>query len=489
MKGIAVFLLFCISPFLQAQPKIEIRAVWLTVNYGLDWPKRPFQNEKDIEQQTGELNRILDQLQDTHINMVFFQTRIRGDVIYPSSIEPRSEYVKSANATADYDPLAYAVEACHQRGIECHAWFVVYPVGSEAMNQKMNRRFAAYNGNRLVKSLNGNVYLDPGNPQTTTYILSLIKEIVCNYDVDGIHLDYIRYPEDADHFPDNDTYRLYGNGKNKDNWRRENVNRLVYAVYDTVKSLKPWVQVSSSVVGMYKDIQTGSHRHWTAYYSVFQDPVDWVSKGKHDFIVPMNYYSGSLFYPFVEDWVSRCSGRFVVPGLGIYQTDQKESRWDASIIYDQVSFSREAKTQGNAFFRAAYVLDNSTGFRKKLRSRFYPTPALLPPLTWLSRSIPLSPRYFTARAVGSVLYLDWGKVIEKGNQPAFYNLYRSKTFPVDVRNPENLVAARLRDNYFRLSIDNSIETGYYYVVTGFDRYHNEGECSKPVYFVTGNFRK
>jgi len=489
MKNFYVFLLLCISQLLAAQPKLEIRAVWLTTNYGLDWPSKPFQNESDIEQQKGELNQILDRLQETHINLVFLQTRIRGDVIYPSQIEPRSAFIKSIYATADYDPLQYAIEACHQRGIECHAWFVVYPLGADTKSKRLGWTVSTLNRKHLVKTFKKKLYLNPGNPETDTYILSLIKELVTNYDIDGIHLDYIRYPDNPAGFPDNDTYQLYGYGKDRDDWRRENVNRLVYAIYDTVKSLKPWVQVSSSVVGMYKDIQGDSQRHWTAYYSVFQDPVDWLVKEKHDFIVPMTYYSNSLFYPFVQDWVSRNNNRYVVPGLGAFQMDQNESRWDASVLYDQVNFSREVKTQGNAFFRTAYLLNNSSSFAKELRSHFYSTPALLPPLTWLNETTSDAPASISARGDGSFLHLEWDKSPDKDNQPVFYNLYRSEIFPVDIQQPENLIAVRLTGNSYRLPIDNRIESGYYYVVTGFDRYHNESVCSKPVYFVTGDFEK
>ena len=489
MRNFYAFLFLCISQLLAAQPKLEIRAVWLTTNYGLDWPSKPFQNERDIEQQKKELAQILDRLQETRINLVFLQTRIRGDVIYPSQIEPRSEFIKSIYATADYDPLQYAIEACRQRGIECHAWFVVYPLGTETKNKRLSWTFAMLNRKHLVKTFKKKLYLDPGNPETNTYILSLIKEIVTNYDIDGIHLDYIRYPENSARFPDNDTYQFYGYGKDRDDWRRENINHLVYAIYDTVKSLKPWVQVSSSVVGMYKEIQGENQQHWTAYYSVFQDPVDWLAKEKHDFIVPMTYYSGVLFYPFVRDWVSRSNNRYVVPGLGAFQMDQNESRWDASVLYDQVNFSREAKTQGNAFFRTAHLLNNSTGFAKELRSRFYATPALLPPLTWLNDMAPDAPASLSAYGIGSFLHLKWDKAPDKDNQPVFYNLYRSETFPVDTQQAENLIAVRLEDNFYQLPVDNRIESGYYYVVTGFDRYHNESVCSKPVYFVTGDFEK
>ena len=485
MKQLSFLLFFCLCQCLSAQPKTEVRAVWLTVNYGLDWPKEPFQNERDIEIQKSELDWILDQLKEIHINMVFLQTRIRGDVIYPSKIEVRSGYVKSTNATADYDPLLYAIKACHQRGMECHAWIVLYPLGSEAKNKKLNRTFPA----RLVKTYKNDMYLDPGNPQTDAYLLSIIKEIVLDYDIDGIHLDYNRYPDDPTGFPDQDTYQLHGNGKNKDDWRRGNINRVVYAIYDAVKAIKPWVQVSSSVVGMYRGISDTKQGFWTAYSSVFQDPVDWLAKGKHDFIVPMTYYPDKIFNPSVKDWMSRNNDRFIIPGLGVFRMEEKTSRLDASVFYDQITFSRENDAHGNAFFRTAHLLDNANGFGKGLRSLLYPAPALLPPLTWLSQTLPDVPSSFSAHTDGSFLYLNWNKVHTKDNQPVYYNLYRSKTFPVNTGNPQNLVAVRLTDNQFKLSIDNRIESGYYYIVTGFDRYHNESAGSKPVYFVTGNFKK
>ena len=443
MKQVCVFLFLSLSQILTAQPKTEIRAVWLTVNYGLDWPKKPFCNEDDIERQKNELDLILDYFQATNINMVFLQTRIRGDVIYPSMIEPRSGYIKSSSATADYDPLLYAVDACHQRGIECHAWFVVYPLGKEKLNSKSSRSLQGLYRRNLIKTYKDYLYLDPGNPQTDIYLLSLIQELVSNYDIDGIHFDYIRYPDSPSGFPDNDTFLRFGDSENKSDWRRENVNRFVYAAYDLVKSLKPWVQVSSSVVGMYKEVNGNDRRHWTAYYSVFQDPDDWLKNGKHDFIVPMNYYSGTLFYPFVEDWMTRNNDRYIVPGLGVYQMEQNESGWEPSVLYDQIKYSREVKTNGNAFFRTAHFINSSNEFGRELRSRFYQTPALLPPLTWLSKTIPDAPSSLSAFSTGYFLKLEWDKVIRKDNQQVFYNLYRSKTFPVDINNPENLFAVRL----------------------------------------------
>ena len=482
MKYLLVFLFFCLSQILSAQPKIEIRAAWLTVNYGLDWPKKPFKTKNDIEIQKNELNRILDRLKDININMVFLQTRIRGDVIYPSKIEPFCEYVRSVYATTGYDPLQYAVEACHKRGIECHSWFVVYPMGSETRSKKLNRTFADLKRKNLIKSFKNSLYLDPGNPQTDEYLLSLVKELVSNYDIDGIHFDYIRYPDAPATFPDNENFKRYGQGKNKSDWRRENINCFVYKSYDLVKSLKPWVQVSSSVIGMYKEILGNNRRHWTAFNSVFQDPVDWLRKEKHDFIVPMNFYSDALFYPFVRDWASNIKNRYIVSGLGVYRMDPKESHWSASMLYDQVNFSRELKIQGNAFFRTTHLLDKTYGFGNGLYTRFYSSPALLPPLSWMSTSTPDVPSAPLVYIKDSFLHLEWQKLAIKNGQQIFYNLYRSKSIPVDINNPKNLIAIRIENNYYQLPVENRNESGYYYVITCFDRYHNESAGSEPVYF-------
>jgi uncharacterized lipoprotein YddW (UPF0748 family) len=482
---------------LPAQPKREIRGVWITINYALDWPNHPLRSIGDIERQKEDFDRMLDQLKDLGINMIFLQTRLRGEVIYPSQIEPTTEYFGRESSSVKYDPLAYAVEACRQRGMECHAWMAVYPVGNGKTAYTKERKKTTHptvvtdRYKNIAKSYKGSLYLDPGNPETINYLIRLVKEIVSEYDIDGVHFDYIRYPGGSDKFPDEDTYKRYGEGMNKADWRRENINRFVYQAYDVVKSLKPWVQVSSSVVGMYDKVSEVNRRYWTAYGSVYQDPADWLQKGKHDFIVPMMYYSGNLFFPFVDDWMARTNGRFIVPGLGVYQMDANEFGWEPDVLIEQIQYSRDRQTQGNAFFRARYLLENKKGICGEISSRFYSAPAVLPELTWLSRSLPEAPKQIYASKIRNSLSLDWDKVAaaKTSRELIFYNVYRSETFPVDTGNPQNLIAARLENNFCEIPIDNHFESGYYYVVTSYDRYHNESAASNPVYFVTGEFEK
>lgn len=480
MKTVYILLYFLLlSVVVAAGPKQEIRAVWLTANYGLDWPSNPARTNSDVLLQKKELDNILDQLQSINMNVVFIQARLRGSVIYPSKIEPVSAYVKSRSySNSDYDLLAYAVQACHKRGMECHAWFVTYPLGSsvKALSPELKKK------KHLIKTFNKELYLDPGSPETDSYLLKLIVELVNNYDIDGFHFDYVRYPDKASRFPDEDTYKKYGRNRTKADWRRENINRFTYAAYDTIKAIKPWVQVSSSVVGMYTKI--GSPKsHWTAFHDAFQDPVDWLEKGKHDFIVPMMYYSGELFFPFVTDWVSRSNGRLVVPGLGLYQMDEKEMNWPGETIVDQIRHSREEQTHGNAFYRSRYLTKNKKGIRDKVEV-LYSTPALLPPLTWLSDSIPPSPEAFEVTSGEDRIRLRWEQSV-KSEGMIFYNLYRSSEFPVDTSNAELLFATRLTGSQHEIPLDNSVVEGYYYAVTSYDRYHNESEASPPVYLVTG----
>ena len=334
-------ILFSVATLAVEPPKQEIRAVWLTTIYGLDWPHRPATSEREYQAQREALTDLLDRLADANFNMVFIQARLRGDVIYRSVIEPANKILTGKyGRMPDYDPLAFAVEECHKRGMECHAWFVTFPVGTEKNVREQGKLSVVKRHPKLCKLYNGEWYLDPGVPETADYILSLVKELVSGYDIDGIHFDYIRYPEQANRFPDKSVYRKYGKSMKMADWRRENINKMVFKIYDWVKQVKPWVQVSSSPLGKYSRIKEVPNAGWTAYESVFQDPKRWMETGKQDMVVPMMYYLHKNFFPFVDNWVENSNGRFVVPGLGAYRLDKSEADWVLNDITDQIDYSR-----------------------------------------------------------------------------------------------------------------------------------------------------
>lgn len=462
-----LLLLFPLVSFAQ-YPAKEIRAVWLTTNWGLDWPVRG----ASVENQKEQLRKILDQLQEEHINTVLFQTREQGRVFYRSSVEPLSPFFNHDN---NFDPLAFAVEECHKRGMECHAWLITYPMGKARQRTvKKGRKkvqVAETPPAENYKLMEGTWYLDPGHPRTKEHILSLVKEIVSNYDVDGIHFDYIRYPSNTRQFPDDDTYRLYGKGMDKENWRRDNINQLVASTYDMVKSIKGWVQVSSSPLGRYRVLRdVAPNDGWTAYETVFQDAGSWLQQGKHDLVFPMMYYRKHLFNPFLDDWAKNSNGRPVVPGIGIYQMMGNEQDWPLDDISDQINYSREAKVQGQAYFRVGNLLGNLKGVKELIRG-YYPYPAKLLPLTWLDNEAPNSPLNLEAyRDEDGHLHLKWDA--PDSTEGFTYTIYVSSDDDADVNNPTQILTTGLRGNSFSFPYREG-DFGMYYSVTASDRYHNE----------------
>lgn len=455
--------------FSSEPPATEVRAVWLTTNYGLDWPH----NRTNVEMQKKELRDILDALDKLNFNTVIFQVRGRGEVFYKSNIEPMSTLI--APVAHGFDPLAFAVEECHKRGLECHAWVVTYPLGTDRHVQSLGGKSVTKKNPTITKRFQGEWFLDPANPRTDDYLLSIVREIVTGYDVDGIHFDYIRYPDNKGRFPDDGMYRIYGKGKTRNEWRRDNITRFVTRMYDEVKALKPWVQVSSAPLGRYRTLN-GKGNGWTALETVFQDAGKWMMSGKHDAIYPMMYYKETLFYPFVDDWVQHGNGRIVVPGLGAYQ--MVELGWSHRDILSQVEYTRKGNTQGQAYFRAENLLSNTKGILNDLR-KYYEFPAKLPPMTWLSDTIPDSPTDLRAEKNKDGMFeLIWGK---NGEGKVTFNVYRSENDTLSLDNAEKLMAVGLREPLFRYKAEENDKAFYYYITTS-DAFHNESKPCIPAFF-------
>jgi len=463
-------------------PKREMRAVWLTVNYNLDWPLRQSKTAADIEFQKKELCKTLDRLKSANINTVFFQTRIRGTVVYKSDIEPFSEEIKTRSLNSGFDALQFAIEECHRRGMELHAWFSVYPLGKkkENVSTKLSK-------SGCIVKWGSSYYINPGHPKSTPYLTGVIEEMVEKYDIDGLHFDYIRYPDKSMNFPDTEEYKKYGKkrGLSVAEWRRENINHFVSKSYEAVKRLKPWVAVSSSVAGMYDCLPDSDCRHWTAMNDVFQDPVEWIRSGNHDFIVPMLYVSNRLFFPFVEDWKKRCGADRVMPGIGVYLMD--EAGWKADVIASQIDFERECGLGGCAFFRARNLTENKEGIFNLIETEYYSCPALPPVLPSKDGILPALAGEVEAREDDGFLVLTWPKL--KNESEISYNLYRSATTPVDTDNPSNLVAVKLETSGCKIKIDTSSESVYYYTVTAFDRFRRESAPCGEAIFVEVPYEK
>ena len=428
-------------------PKYEVRAAWVTAVYGLDWPRTRATSPEGIRKQKAELVEILDRLKDANFNTVLFQTRTRGDVLYRSKIEPFNSILTGKTAAdPGYDPLAFAIEECHKRGMECHAWMVAIPLG--------NRKHVANLGNASVTKQKSAIcvpykreyFLNPGNPATKEYLMSLVREVVEKYDVDGVHFDYLRYPENAPRFPDTYDFRKYGKGRDLAQWRRDNITEIVRHLYKGVKALKPWVKVSTCPVGKYRDTSRYPSRGWNAFHTVYQDAQGWLGEGIQDQIYPMLYFRGNHFYPFALDWQEQSNGRQIIPGLGIYFLDPSEGNWTLDEVERQMHFIRTHKLAGQAHYRVKYLMDNTQGLYDVLEEDFYTAPALQPAMPWIDNVPPTAPTHLTVtRLPDGYIHLSWMPATDndKRNVPT-YVIYGSDTYPVDTSNPENIIAQRVQ---------------------------------------------
>lgn len=446
-------------------PKYEVRAVWLTTIGGIDWPHSYAQSERSAEKQKEELRAILDRLQKANINTVLLQTRIRATTIYPSQYEPWDGCLSGfPGKSPGYDALQFAIDECHKRGMEVHAWVVTIPVGkwNSYGCRQLRKRFP-----RLIKRIGQDGYMDPEATQTGCYLAEMCREIVQRYDVDGIHLDYIRYPETW-------KFRI---GKDQ---ARGNITRIVEKIHQAVKKEKPWVKMSCSPIGKFDDLSRYWSHGWNAYTKVAQDAQAWLKDGLMDELFPMMYFRGDQFFPFAIDWKEHSYGKIIAPGLGIYFLDPKEGKWNISDITSELYHLRNIG-EGHAFFRNKFLLDNHQGVYDFVTVHFNRYPALVPPMTWESNKRPQQPVTLCIEENEGTTTLRWDNSLqyEDGTAiktPSIYNnVYASKEYPVDVHDARNLILTRTTRRQLTTRTGN---TPTYYAVTTTDGFGNESRAKQ-----------
>lgn len=446
-------------------PKYEVRAVWLTTIGGIDWPHSYAQSERSAEKQKEELRAILDRLQKANINTVLLQTRIRATTIYPSQYEPWDGCLSGfPGKSPGYDALQFAIDECHKRGMEVHAWVVTIPVGkwNSYGCRQLRKKFP-----RLIKRIDQDGYMDPEATQTGCYLAEMCREIVQRYDVDGIHLDYIRYPETW-------KFRI-----SKDQ-ARGNITRIVEKIHQAVKKEKPWVKMSCSPIGKFDDLSRYWSHGWNAYTKVAQDAQAWLKDGLMDELFPMMYFRGDQFFPFAIDWKEHSYGKIIAPGLGIYFLDPKEGTWNISDITSELYHLRNIG-EGHAFFRNKFLLDNHQGVYDFVTAHFNRYPALVPPMTWESNKRPQQPVTLCIEENEGTTTLRWDNSLqyEDGTAiktPSIYNnVYASKEYPVDVHDARNLILTRTTRRQLTTRTGN---TPTYYAVTTTDGFGNESRAKQ-----------
>lgn len=450
-------------------PKYEVRAVWLTTIGGIDWPHSYSQSPHSAEKQKQELRQILDRLQQAKINTVLIQTRVRGTMIYPSDIEPWDGCLSGfPGKSPGYDALQFAIDECHKRGMELHAWVVTIPVGKwNALGCKsLRQKFPT-----LIKKIGADGYMNPEDSRTGDYLAHICQEITHRYNVDGIHLDYIRYPETWNIRVSREQGRRY-------------ITSIVEKIHRAVKAEKPWVKMSCSPVGKYDDLSRYRSHGWNANTKVCQNAQGWLRDGLMDELFPMMYFRGEQFYPFAIDWQEQSHGKIVVPGLGIYFLDPKEGKWNIDDVTAEMQHTRNLG-MGYAFFRNKFLLDNRQGILD-FTDRFNAYPSLIPPMTWASKHTPAQPQQLKVTETGGKTRISWNNTYSytdgsRIQTPYIYNnLYASHTYPVDVTDARNLIAARHLGNSITLDgeMGTADENPLYFAVTASDGYGIESQATQ-----------
>lgn len=472
----------------QSPPKREFRGAWIATFGGIDWPNR---NQSPATQRSA-LITILNHHQATGINAVFLQVRSQCDALYPSAIEPWSADLTGTQGKAPnplWDPLQFAIDECHKRGMELHAWINPYRAVSSATNlpgfapnhvAKLHPEWTLPAGAQLI--------LNPGLAAVRDYVTSVIADIVQRYDVDGIHFDDYFYPNAA--YNDDATFAAYSRGfTNKADWRRDNVNLLIQQVGTTVVGLKPWVKFGVSPSGIYRNSNnpaigtpTSGLEHYTTLYA---DSRKWLQEGWIDYLAPQVYWyigqSGSDYSKIVPWWNNNAYGRHMYIGLAGYKVGT--AGWTSpSQVPNQVRLNRGlSNIGGQAVYNTNSLRSNPLGFRDSLRTDFYRKPALQPAMPWRDNTPPGAPVELTALKWGSdSVVLEWTNTaattgeLDKARQ---FVVYRSENPDVDITDAENILVIANSDSTRYSDRTAMPGTTYYYAVTAVDRLHNESAAS------------
>ncbi|MCX8009595.1 MAG: family 10 glycosylhydrolase, partial [Ignavibacteria bacterium] len=463
-----IIILICLMfSLIYAQPKHEVRAVWIATNFRLDWPPKSY----NAEVQKKALIEILDDLQQKHFNTIFFQVRSQGTVFYKSRYEPWSTYLAEGKEP-EFDPLQFLLDEAHKRFFEVHAWLNMLLVkqGDEGWSDLDSNHILIKNPSWTRKYLDGNsvsYWLDPALPEVRDYLKNLCIEVVTNYKIDGIHFDFLRYPGRG--FDDNESYLIYGQGKKVDDWRRENINKFVREVYDTLIAIKPMLKVGSAPIGIYQNIYGA--RGLEGRNDVYQDSRQWLKEGKQDYIAPQIYWglsSNPRFDLVLMDWIKNNYDRQIIPGIAAYD-EQILPR-----LNELISISRNYSSSGNALFRYSNIKNVNP----------YKTLAIIPSMKWKDNNPPNPPSMLTAVNLKDKLglvQLNWLTPFpaSDGDLPKFYILYRSIKPKID-RNDANFLSQFSFDNFAVDNLKSPEKLYYYYQVSSVDKGNNESLRSTEI---------
>lgn len=494
-SALAAVLLAIAALPMSSGVKREVRSVWMATVWALDWPS----STSSTTAQKNEMVKYLDVLQKNNFNAVYFQVRTMSDAFYKSSYEPWSSYLTGTRGkNPGWDPLAFVVEECHKRGMECHAWVNPYRF-STGSNWSTAQDQALKSAGMLLAYTKSDgkttTILNPGLESVRKRIVDVCKEIISNYDVDGLVFDDYFYPEGipvTSSAGDYDLWQKSGASMTFGDWRRNNVNQMVADVYKMVQQQKPYVRFGISPAGAACTSAAVAAKHgidrcpvasdWQ-YDGIFSDPVAWLEAGTIDYISPQLYWKTNHktnpFGPMTKWWsyVAKHFGRHHYASHSISFLNSSNTASDWKEIGKQVQFSRdytENEAPGAVFYSAAYVTGKKqSGFGEWLQVNKFQNKALTPAIDWKKSDLEkVQVSALSKRAT----VLSWA-----GVDNVRYSVYAVpesvNVETLDSNIPaEYLLGVSYKTTY---TMPDDKKSGYNYAVCVLDRYGNEYE---PVYY-------
>ncbi len=379
----------------------EFRAAWVATVANIDWPSK---QGLTSAQQKSEMVAIMDKAAALNLNAIVLQVRPACDAMYKSSLEPWSEYLTGAMGRAPepfYDPLELAVHEAHKRGIELHAWFNPYRAHHTTGKSAISSNHISKTHPSLVKSYGRYLWLDPGEEAVQNHSIRVVMDVLNRYDIDGVHFDDYFYPyKEKDgtgqyvDFPDEPSWRKYVKGggvRNREDWRRENVNSFIQRLYKAIKSKKKWVKFGISPFGIWRPGNPPQIKGYDQYDMLYADARKWLNYGWVDYWTPQLYWRidpPEQSYPALLKWWvdENTMHRNIWPGNYTSRVGEGGANsWPAIEILNQIKRTRaQPGATGNVHFSMKTLMLNRGGIAEALKSTVYASPALVPASPWLA---------------------------------------------------------------------------------------------------------
>lgn len=488
MKNLTVFILInLITTALLAQsvpPKREMRGAWIATVTNIDWPIGTISPATQKQQ----LINLLDGLKNINVNAIMFQVRPECDALYQSNIEPWSKWLTGTQGVAPsplYDPLQFAIDEAHKRGMELHAWFNPYRAERLVGNYTLSPMHVINQHPDWILQVGTVKFLNPGLQAVRDYVTSVFLDVALRYDVDGIHIDDYFYVEGITN-QDAATFASFPRGfTNLADWRRDNVNLLIKQINDSLNTVKPWIKWGVSPRGIWRPGYPPGIVGNDNYNSIYCDAMAWLHDRSIDYINPQLYWSfgGGQDYGKLMPWWADSAGandRHMYVGHAIYRIGNP---FNSVEVPRQIRLNRtDNDCQGSVLYNTSSTLANPLGFYDSLKNDLYRYPALPPIMGWkdIVPPNPIQNLRFERLANGQAgLTWDLPPIASDGDSAYRYVVYRfdnSNVQPADLDNSANIY--NVEGSRQSIPGEPPAQTGHsYFVVTSLDRNFNESTMS------------